>query len=74
MAQRMSMLYQLEAPEFFDKALFRGFIARLRKNGVLKTDETGHLVFDEALVRAMEDARVVLGDRLRADILQAMNL
>ena len=74
MAQRMSMLYQLEAPEFFDKALFRGFIARLRKNGVLKTDQTGHLVFDEALVRAMEDARVVLGDRLRADILQAMNL
>jgi glycerol-3-phosphate O-acyltransferase len=74
MAQRMSMLYQLDAPEFFDKALFRGFIARLRKNGVLRTDETGHLVFDGTLERAMDDARLALGDRLRADILQAMSL
>jgi glycerol-3-phosphate O-acyltransferase len=74
MAQRMSMLFQFNAPEFFDKSLFRGFIGRLRKNGVLTTDETGLLVFDEALARAMEDARLFLGDRLRQDILQAMNL
>jgi glycerol-3-phosphate O-acyltransferase len=74
MAQRMSMLFQFSAPEFFDKSLFRGFIARLRKNGVLRTDETGLLVFDQGLVRAMDDARLFLGDRLRNDILQAMNL
>jgi glycerol-3-phosphate O-acyltransferase len=74
MAQRMSMLFQFNAPEFFDKSLFRGFIGRLRKNGVLRTDETGLLVFDEGLTRAMDDARVFLGDRLRQDVLQAMNL
>jgi glycerol-3-phosphate O-acyltransferase len=74
MAQRMSMLFQFSAPEFFDKTLFRGFIGRLRKNGVLGTDETGLLVFDSRLKRAMEDARLFLGDRLRNDILQAMNL
>ncbi len=74
MAQRMSMLFQFSAPEFFDKSLFRSFIGRLRKNGVLKTDETGLLVFDDMLTRAMEDARVFLGDRLRQDVLQAMNL
>jgi glycerol-3-phosphate O-acyltransferase len=74
MAQRMSMLFQFSAPEFFDKTLFRGFIGRLRRNGVLRTDETGLLVFDEALTRAMEDARVFLGDRLRQDVLQAMNI
>jgi glycerol-3-phosphate O-acyltransferase len=74
MAQRMSMLFQFSAPEFFDKSLFRGFIARLRKNGVLRTDETGLLVFDHGLVQAMDDARQFLGDRLRNDILQAMNL
>jgi len=74
MAQRMSMLFQFNAPEFFDKSLFRGFIGRLRKNGVLRTDDTGLLVFDDALARAMEDARTFLGDRLRNDILQAMNL
>jgi glycerol-3-phosphate O-acyltransferase len=74
MAQRMSLLFQFSAPEFFDKSLFRGFIGRLRRNGVLRTDETGHLVFDDGLRRAMEDARVFLGDRLRQDVLQAMNL
>ena len=74
MAQRMSMLFQFSAPEFFDKTLFRGFIGRLRKNGVLRTDETGLLVFDQGLVQAMEDARLFLGDRLRNDVLQAMNL
>ena len=74
MAQRMAMLFQFSAPEFFDKSLFRGFIGRLRKNGVLRTDETGLLVFDRRLVRAMEDARQFLGDRLRNDVLQAMNL
>jgi glycerol-3-phosphate O-acyltransferase len=74
MAQRMSMLFQFSAPEFFDKTLFRGFIGRLRKTGVLGTDETGMLVFDSRLGRAMEDARLFLGDRLRNDILQAMNL
>lgn len=74
MAQRMSMLFQFSAPEFFDKSLFRSFIGRLRRNGVLKTDEHGMLVFDDALTQAMEDARVFLGDRLRQDVLQAMNL
>ncbi|MFU8895220.1 MAG: glycerol-3-phosphate 1-O-acyltransferase PlsB [Gammaproteobacteria bacterium] len=74
MAQRMSMLFQFSAPEFFDKTLFRGFIGRLRRNGVLRTDETGLLVFDDGLVRAMDEARTFLGDRLRQDVLQAMNL
>jgi glycerol-3-phosphate O-acyltransferase len=74
MAQRMSLLFQFSAPEFFDKSLFRGFIGRLRKNGVLRTDETGLLVFDDGLGRAMEEARLFLGDRLRQDVLQAMNL
>jgi glycerol-3-phosphate O-acyltransferase len=74
MAQRMSMLFQFSAPEFFDKTLFRGFIGRLRRNGVLRTDANGLLVFDEGLGRAMEDARMFLGDRLRQDVLQALNL
>ncbi|MEJ2514890.1 MAG: glycerol-3-phosphate 1-O-acyltransferase PlsB [Gammaproteobacteria bacterium] len=74
MAQRMSALYQFNAPEFFDKALFRGFIRRLRDHDILNTDGDGNLVFDRRLVRAMEDARTILGERLRHDILQAINL
>jgi glycerol-3-phosphate O-acyltransferase len=74
MAKRMSILYQFNAPEFFDKGLFRGFISRLRANGILQTDVDGNLVYDDRLARAMEDARIILGERLRHDILQAMNL
>jgi glycerol-3-phosphate O-acyltransferase len=74
MAQRMALLFQFSAPEFFDKTLFRRFIGRLRRNGVLRTDQAGLLVFDDGLTQAMEDARVILGDRLRQDVLQALNL
>jgi glycerol-3-phosphate O-acyltransferase len=74
MAQRMSMLFQFSAPEFFDKTPVSWLHRPPAPNGVLRTDETGLLVFDEGLTRAMEDARMFLGDRLRQDVLQAMNL
>ncbi len=35
MAQRMSLLYELNSPEFFDKALFKNFIDLLRARNVL---------------------------------------
>lgn len=74
MAQRMSMLYQLNAPEFFDRRLFRQFIARLKQNEVIALDDTGMLRYDEALDRADAGARLVLSERLRHDILQAVHV
>ena len=74
MAQRISLLYQFNAPEFFDRTLFRAFIARLRHHGVITVDEHGHILFDESLVRADADARAMLGERLRHDILQVVYL
>ena len=35
-AQRMSMLYELNSPEFFDRALFSNFIGLLRARDVLQ--------------------------------------
>ena len=35
MAQRMSLLYELNSPEFFDKTLFKNFIDLLRARNVL---------------------------------------
>ena len=43
MAQRMSMLYGLAAPEFFDRAMFRDFIDLLRQRGVVRQDGDGRL-------------------------------
>ena len=74
MAQRMSHLHEFSAPEFFDKNLFRVFIARLREQGVIEKDDAGNLAFGETLQRAERDARLILNERLRHDILRVINL
>jgi glycerol-3-phosphate O-acyltransferase len=70
MAQRMSMLYGLAAPEFFDRAMFRDFIDLLRQRGVIRLDGESRLAYDEALFAVAEDARVVLSEQIRNSILQ----
>ena len=70
MAQRMSMLYGLAAPEFFDKTMFRDFIDLLRQRGVVRQDGDGKLTYDDALVAVADDARVVLSEQIRNSILQ----
>jgi glycerol-3-phosphate O-acyltransferase len=69
-AQRLTMVYELNAPEYFDKALFRSFIAKLRERGVVKADEAGKLVFGENLVQVAQDAKVILRRELRHSILK----
>jgi len=69
-AQRLSLLYQAGAPEFFDKALFRGFIALLRQRRVVRTDENGKLDFDEELEEVARDARVILAREVRDSIMK----
>jgi glycerol-3-phosphate O-acyltransferase len=70
MAQRMSMLYGLAAPEFFDRAMFGDFIDLLRHRGVVRQDGEGRLTYDDALVAVADDARVVLSEQIRNSILQ----
>ena len=70
MAQRMSVLYGLAAPEFFDRAMFRDFIELLRLRGVVRLDADGRLTYDESLLAVAEDARIVLSEQIRNSILQ----
>nr|WP_133000175.1 glycerol-3-phosphate 1-O-acyltransferase PlsB [Luteimonas arsenica] len=67
-AQRLSLLYAPAAPEFFDKALFRGFIQKLRELGLVKLDHNSKLAFDERLATFARDAKVILGRELRHTI------
>jgi glycerol-3-phosphate O-acyltransferase len=67
-AQRLSLLYAPAAPEFFDKALFRGFIQKLRELKLVWPDENSKLVFDERLDAWAKDAKVILGRELRHTI------
>lgn len=69
-AQRLSLLHELNAPEFFDKSLFRGFIQKLRERRVVWGDANGKLVFDKELEVVAHDARVILSREIRHGILK----
>ena len=67
-AQRISMLHAFNSPEFYDRALFRGFIAQLRKIGFLSTNKENKLLFDQRLEQISDDARFILGEAIRHEI------
>lgn len=68
-AQRLTMIYGLHSPDFFDQALFRDFIRTLRERDVVRRNEAGFLIFGEGIERIGEDARLVLGEEIRHSIL-----
>jgi len=70
MAQRMTMLYGFNSPEFFDASLFENFIDLLRSRDVVRTDDQGRLLFDDVLMRVETDAQLVLSEQIRHSILQ----
>jgi glycerol-3-phosphate O-acyltransferase len=70
MAQRMSVLYGLNSPEFFDKSLFRNFIDLLRRRDVIQTSADDKLLFGEPLLGVAADAQLVLSEQIRHSILQ----
>ncbi|TLY59489.1 MAG: glycerol-3-phosphate 1-O-acyltransferase PlsB, partial [Gammaproteobacteria bacterium] len=49
-AQRMALLYGLNSPEFFDRALFENFIDLLRSRDVIRNSSAGKLEFGEVLM------------------------
>jgi len=68
-AQRLTMIYGLHSPDFFDKALFHDFIDNLRQLEVLRRNAAGFLEFDDDIQQIGEDARLVLGEEIRHSIL-----
>jgi glycerol-3-phosphate O-acyltransferase len=70
MAQRMTVLYGLNSPEFVDKSLFRNFIALLVKRNVVQIAQDKKLMFGEPLIGVAADAQTVLSEQIRHSILQ----
>ncbi|HEY6618103.1 MAG TPA: glycerol-3-phosphate 1-O-acyltransferase PlsB [Steroidobacteraceae bacterium] len=70
MAQRMTVLYGLNSPEFVDKSLFRNFIDLLIRRNVIQMSEDDKLMFGEPLLGVAADARLVLSEQIRHSILQ----
>lgn len=69
-AQRLSLLYAQVAPEFFDRSLFKGFIAVLREQHLVRTDENGKLIYDATLENWAKDAKLVLSREVIHSILK----
>lgn len=71
MAQRLSILHGLNAPEFFDKSLFRHFIQTLLEQGVLRQNAEGKLSHHPQLAELVEGAaKRVLPAEIRLSIRQ----
>ncbi len=68
-AERLSMIYGLHSPDFFNRSLFHDFIVQLQEQGVLRRNAAGLIEFDESLTRIGADARLVLGEEIRHSIL-----
>ncbi|MAQ99429.1 MAG: glycerol-3-phosphate 1-O-acyltransferase [Oceanospirillaceae bacterium] len=73
LAQRISLLYGINAPEFFDKALFRTLIQRLVTEGMVREcKEHGTLLFSEELEPLTEVLERTLNSQLRQTILNSL--
>jgi glycerol-3-phosphate O-acyltransferase len=70
MAQRMTVLYGLNSPEFVDKSLFRNFIDLLRRRNAIQMSADMTLLFGEPLLGVAADAQIVLSEQIRHSILQ----
>ena len=71
LAQRISMLYGINAPEFFDKALFRTLIQQLLKQGLL--ENTGdQLSYNDKLDTLAATLEQLLEGSLKQSILRSL--
>ncbi len=60
--QRLSVLYEFNSPEFFDKSLFQSFIKVLTQQGYIRNNEDNAIVFDENFQNMAQYANLVLDD------------
>jgi glycerol-3-phosphate O-acyltransferase len=68
-AERLSMIYGLHSPDFFNKTLFHDFIKMMQELGILRRNVDGLIEFDEDIKSIGADARLVLGEEIRHSIL-----
>lgn len=73
MAQRVSMIYELNSPDFFDKRLITNFIDSLRDIKYVSIDNSGLIEYSVDYLRVGEDAVSLLNRNIRSSILQLLN-
>ncbi|MCR9277481.1 MAG: glycerol-3-phosphate 1-O-acyltransferase PlsB [Pseudomonadaceae bacterium] len=73
-ARRISRLYGINAPEFFDGRLFREFCSALTRDGLIHVDDNDHLSPDPLLAQATRAAQWVLDTGIRQTVLAIHSL
>jgi glycerol-3-phosphate O-acyltransferase len=69
-AQRISLLSEFDAPEFYDRNLFRQFIELLKNRDVLTINAEGRLEFEDSINEITEDAKTLLSKDIRHGIIR----
>ena len=62
LGQRLSVLYEFNSQELFDKALFQSFIKVLTQQEYIRTNENGLIEFDAGFSNMAEGAKLVLDE------------
>jgi glycerol-3-phosphate O-acyltransferase len=69
LAQKISMIYGINAPDFFDRQLFRHFIETALDLGYLEKNDTQALVIAKSFEQVNLDIRNLLSTEVRSTIL-----
>lgn len=73
LAERMALLTGREAPEFFDKTLFRGYLDTLIEVGLVGTTGEGPLTVHPRIDRIAERTLELLSDEARQTLMQLLS-
>ncbi|MEZ5472666.1 MAG: glycerol-3-phosphate 1-O-acyltransferase PlsB [Marinicella sp.] len=68
-ASQLSLLYEFNSPDFFDKNLFKQFINELKDEQIIKADLAGKLIHSDNLEPMYLGAKSILSRRIRHHIL-----
>lgn len=72
MAQRLSLMYEINSPDFFDKKLISNFINSLINLGYVTVNETGKLELSDYALNQGRHARRLLDKNMQYNILQML--
>lgn len=73
MAQRISLMYQKNSPDFFDKKLIANFINSLIRLGYVDINDENNLEISPVAVEKGRDARRLLDKNMQYNILQMLH-
>ena len=68
-ASQLTLLYEFNSPDFFDRALFRQFITTLKDEKLITLDAQGKIIYATDMEPIFVGAKLILSKRIRHSIL-----